>query len=336
MSDANVRGRFLWHELMTTDTKAAAAFYKQVAGWGTENWPHDPSYTLFVARKAPRAGLMILPPEAKAMGAPPNWMTYIGAPNVDETSRLAQQFGGRVLRQPADIPNVGRFSVLADPQGAVFAAYKSNQDGGGDDTPGLGDFSWHELATTDWQSAFDFYSRLFGWEKTESMDMGPDMGVYQMFGSKGRTVGGMYNKPANVAAPPHWLPYIKVVDSKRAAQRTTQLGGRVVNGPMQVPGGDWITMGIDPQGAVFAVHSVTPAAKQAAPAAKPKKAAAKRAKAAKRKPARKAKPAKRKAAKKSTRRPKSARRKAAGKSRPRRPVRKSAAKKKGGARKKRR
>src|SRR2546428_12046589 len=104
MSDANVRGRFVWHELLTTDTKAAAAFYKQVVGWGTQTWPQDPTYTLLVTRESPMAGLMILPQEAKAMGAPPNWMSYIGTPNVDETARLVQQLGGRVLRQPADIP----------------------------------------------------------------------------------------------------------------------------------------------------------------------------------------------------------------------------------------
>src|SRR3989442_9693489 len=79
MSDGNVRGRLVWHELLTTDTKAAAAFYKQVAGWATKGWPPDPSsYTLFVTKNVPRAGLMILPQEAKAMGAPPNWMSYVG------------------------------------------------------------------------------------------------------------------------------------------------------------------------------------------------------------------------------------------------------------------
>ncbi len=335
MSDANVRGRLVWHELLTTDTKAAAAFYKQVAGWGTKGWPQDPSsYTLFVMKNVPRAGLMILPQEAKAMGAPPNWMSYVGTPDVDETARMAAQLGGRVLRQPADIPTAGRFAVLADPQGAAFAAFtpSGQQQGPSDPTPGLGDFSWHELATNDWQSAFDFYRQLFGWEKTESMDMGAGMGVYQMFGFRGRTLGGMYNKPANVPGPPYWLPYIKVPDAKRVAETTKRLGGRVVNGPMEVPGGDWITAGIDPQGAVFAVHSAKPAAKKAA--AKPKKAAAKKT------PKRKA--AKKQAVKKkAARKPKRARRPArrtrvARRSRPRRPARRKAAKKKAGARRKRR
>ena len=101
--------------------------------------------------------------------------------------------------------------------------------------------------------------------------MGPGMGVYQMFGWKGRTIGGMFDKPANMPGPAYWLPYAKVADSKRVAALTAKFGGKVLNGPMEVPGGDWITMGMDPQGAVFAVHSVAkPAAAPKPKAAKPK------------------------------------------------------------------
>ena len=348
MSDANIRGRFVWHELMTTDTQAAAAFYKKVIGWSAESWPQDPSYKLFMGRGAMRAGLMILPEQAKAMGAPPSWVSYIGTPSVDETARLAEQLGGRVFRQPSDIPTVGRFAVIADPQGAVFSAFTpGNGSSQGDPKPGLGDFSWHELTTTDWQAAFDFYHRLFGWEKTEAMDMGPDMGVYQMFGVRGNTLGGMFNRPPNHPAPPNWLPYIKVADAKRAAEAATKAGGRVINGPMQVPGGDWIAQGIDPVGAVFAVHSTTPASKPA-PKAKPKKAAAKPAKkkpakkkpakkAARRKAARKARPAKKRATKKRATKKRATKKRATKKRARRSPPRRAArtSKRKRGARKKR-
>ena len=268
MADDSIRGRFVWHELMTTDTEAAASFYAKVVGWKIEAWQRDSSYTLFNTKDGGMAGLMLIPEDAKAMGAPPSWLCYIGTPDVDDTTSHAGSMGAKVLREPGDIPEVGRFSVLQDPQGAVFALFTPRGDGSRPEGSPLGDFSWHELITSDWPAAFEFYEALFGWEKTESMDMGP-MGVYQMYGWPGKTLGGMFNKPPEMPAPPHWLPYVKVPDVKKAAQTVEKLGGRILNGPMEVPGGDWIVQIMDPQGAVFALHSAKPAEpKEARPAAK--------------------------------------------------------------------
>jgi predicted enzyme related to lactoylglutathione lyase len=299
MPSPTYRDPFVWHELMTSDVDAALAFYQKVIGWTKQ--PHDPSYTMLVAKTGPIAGVMLLPEEAKAMGSPPCWLIYIGTPDVDETSRRAADLGGTVLRAPADIPEVGRFAVLADPQGAVFAAFTPKNMSMNVPRADIGGFSWHELATTDWQAALDFYQRLFGWEKTEATDMGP-LGTYQMYGLDGHTLGGIYNKPASMAAPPHWLAYIKVPDAKKTAGMARANGGQVLNGPMEVPGGDWTAQCMDPQGVVFAVHSTKPAVKAApAPKAAAKKPAAKKA-AAKKRPAKKAAakkpPKKKKAAKK--------------------------------------
>ena len=321
MADATARARFVWHELITTDTKSAAAFFTKVVGWKTQTWPQNPDYTLFMSGGRMMAGLMSLPADAAAMHMPPNWLSYVSSPNVDETAKRAEVLGGKVVKAPTDIPTVGRFVVLQDPQGAVFAAFTPNPGGAApSDTPAVGDFSWHELATTDWQGALAFYNGLFGWDATESMDMGPEMGTYQMYGWKGQTLGGMFNKSKQMPGPPSWLPYIKVKDSKTAANTAKKAGGQIINGPMQVPGGGWIAQGIDLQGAVFAVHSEPAAAKPQAAKPTTKKAAARKksapAKAAK--AAKKAKPAK---AKKSAKKA-SAARKAA-------PAKKASAKKTG-------
>jgi predicted enzyme related to lactoylglutathione lyase len=286
-----LRGRFVWHELLTSDPKAAAAFYGKIVGWAPQAWDKDPSYTLLTMGGRPVAGAMVLPEAAKAMGAPPHWFSHIGTSNVDVTARQAIELGGRVLKPAADVPGEGRFAVLQDPQGAVFGAYTPKQAPAGDTKPGLGEFSWHELMTTDWPSAFTFYQTLFGWEKTEAMDMGPG-GTYQMFGWKGNTLGGMMNKPTGMPGPPFWLPYAIVSDAKSVAETVKKLGGKVVNGPMEVPGGDWIVQGMDLQGVMFAVHSKKKVA--AARPAKKSKPVKKSKPAAKRKPAAKPKPTKRK------------------------------------------
>jgi len=125
--------------------------------------------------------------------------------------------------------------------------------------------------------------------------MGPQ-GVYRMFGPAGAKdpFGGMYSKASGSPGGPNWLPYIKVTDARPATKTAKSSGAQILNGPMQVPGGGWISMGIDPQGVMFAVHSAAPAA--AAP--KARKAAAKKKSAPKRAaaPKRKAKAAKKKAA----------------------------------------
>jgi predicted enzyme related to lactoylglutathione lyase len=191
-----------------------------------------------------------------------------------------------------------------------------------DDTP-PGDFSWHELATHDWRSAWDFYRSLFGWERESEMDMGP-AGTYFMFKRQGgvKPLGGIYNKPPEVPAPA-WLPYILVPSADKAVGIAKANGGMVVNGPMDVPGGDRIAQIIDPLGAMIAVHSTAATAatagtagtageqrrakrggqKEAGKAVKKKPAKKKAAKkVVKKRPAAKKKVAKKKATKKKARR----------------------------------
>src|SRR3982751_681228 len=119
-----VQGRFTWHDLMTTDPDAAKAFYTAVAGWGTQDWPGTtPPYTMFLAGDAMVGGVMQLPDEAIQQGAMSHWLTYIETQDVDETFALATKLGASTYVQPTDIPTVGRFAVLADPQGAMFALF---------------------------------------------------------------------------------------------------------------------------------------------------------------------------------------------------------------------
>jgi predicted enzyme related to lactoylglutathione lyase len=251
MSNADIRGRFIWHELMTTDPDAAEDFYSSIVPWKTQ--PSGmPSYTLWMSGKNRAGGLMELPAE-DASGTPPHWLIYVGTSDVDATVEEAQKLGGKVLKPAADIPNVGRFAVLSDPQGAAFAVFNPapGSDDGVSPGGGLGDFTWHELATTDLDSALPFYSELFGWSKGATHDMGA-MGIYQIISHGGQDVGGIY-KVRDASVPPSWLSYARVADASKAASAVKAGGGRVLNGPIEVPGGSWIVMLLDPQGGPFAV-----------------------------------------------------------------------------------
>ena len=256
------RGRFLWYELLTPAPDEAVDFYTSLIGWDTapfgpvEGPEGEEEYTMWMKGEAPVGGLMQLPEEAAAAGAPPHWLAYVGTPDVDATAEQASGLGATVLVPPTDIPTVGRFAVIQDPFGAVFAAYKPESDPPPEEDPSSGCFSWHELATRDYERAFDFYSALFGWEKTDAMDMGEE-GIYQMYGRGGATLGGMYNLTENMPWPPNWLYYIQVDDVHEAVDRVKGMGGQVLNGPMEVPGGDYIAQCLDPQGGGFAMHSLS-------------------------------------------------------------------------------
>ena len=203
MSDQSLRGRFLWHELVTADLKAAGRFFTKIADWKTEGWDQNPDYQMFVAKTGPMAGLAVLDAQSRAAGARPHWLTYIGSPDAAETGRQAVALGGRILKPLTELPPVGKWVVLQDPQGAVFAAFTPSQPPTAPEHPvELGDFSWHELATSDWKAAFEFYKKLFGWQETSAMDMGPDLGMYQMYGRGGAPLGGHLQQAEKRAGPP--------------------------------------------------------------------------------------------------------------------------------------
>lgn len=247
-------GRFVWYELMTTDAAAAQDFYGSVVGWTAKPFEAT-SYTILHAGESGVAGVMELPRQAGASGAPPHWMGYVWADSVDAAAEQVTRLGGNVHLPSSDIPGVGRFAVVADPQGAVFALFQSDMPAPGtpDPAPGSpGTIGWHELYAADWQAAFDFYAALFGWRKAEALDMG-ECGTYQLFSAGGQTVGGMMTKPPQVPTP-FWLYYFSVPDIDAALAKVRAGGGQVVVEPTQVPGGGWIVQARDPQGALFALH----------------------------------------------------------------------------------
>jgi len=166
--------------------------------------------------------------------------------------------GGSLHRPASDIPGILRFAVVADPQGAAFVLFTPFSDTPPPppipDKPGY--CAWRELMAGDGESAFAFYSRLFGWTKGATHDMGP-MGIYQLFVDQGETVGGMMTKPPQ-APRPHWNFYFRVDSVGAAVDRLKAAGGTVLMGPIQVPSNDWVVQGQDPQGAMFALISSTP------------------------------------------------------------------------------
>ncbi|HZZ62509.1 MAG TPA: VOC family protein, partial [Roseiarcus sp.] len=209
------------------------------------------AYSLFTIGDAPVAGLASLPEDARRTGATPHWIGYVGVDDVDSAVDRIKKAGGAVYVPPTDIPNISRFSVVADPQMATLALVKGRKSGQASAGPSApGRVGWHELLAADWETAFAFYGELFGWQKADS-HFGA-MGTYQGFSAGGKPIGGMFTKPATLPLP-FWLYYFNVDDIQAAAKRVEAGGGQILYGPTQVPGGPWIVHCTDSQGALFAL-----------------------------------------------------------------------------------
>jgi len=260
MASADVQGKFLWHELVTNDPAAAGAFYGKVLGWTPQAWDKDPSYTVLLTPKGPVGGIMKPGADAHAGGSSAHWMSYIGSNSVEDTVAAAQRLGGRILKGASDIPGGGRYAVVADPQGAVFGIHTPAASAAGGHATDA--FTWHELTTSDHAAALRFYRELFGWEQLAVHDMGA-MGPYVIFGRGGQQLGGMFSRSG---ASANWLAYVRVPSASKAAETAKAAGGKLINGPHQVPGGSWIAQLADPHGAAIAVNQPETAGESAQPA----------------------------------------------------------------------
>lgn len=242
---------FVWYELMTTDRAAAQAFYGAVCGW---TFGGDGDYAEVIAEGGRRiGGILTRPPEAASM--PPMWLGYIGVAELEPAIARLTEAGGRLHKGPVDMAGVGRWAVVADPQGAVFYLFEpARADDAADASAAVG---WHELYATDADAALGFYHAQFGWEADETLDMG-DHGKYRMFRAAGgsRAIGGIMRLPAP-ECPPMWNYYFLVPSVAAAADRIPAAGGAIRLAPMQVPGGSWVLQGVDPQGAAFALNSLS-------------------------------------------------------------------------------
>jgi predicted enzyme related to lactoylglutathione lyase len=255
VATSTLLGRPLWYELMTTDSKAAEGFYRAVVGWKTSPFEGAAQpYTMFNrGGDVSVAGVMTKPAEVKA---PPFWAMYVGVPNLEEAASQIKKLGGTAHTEAITVPTVGRMQMMMDPQGAAFYIYEpARAEQRPEGAAEVGEASWHELMTTDAAAAMKFYEQAFGWQPSDTMDMGP-MGKYQMFNRPHGMIGGMMNKPPEMAnVPPNWQIYFRVPDVDAAVELVKTNGGKILNGPMDVPGGDRVVNAMDPQGAAFGLHA---------------------------------------------------------------------------------
>lgn len=250
----NPAGTPIWYELITPDPDEAKRFYDPVMAWEIEARPSGPmDYRMIAVPDGLAGGVMRLSDEMAAGGARAGWLMYVCVDDVDASVAQAFDLGATVRVPPTDIPGVGRFALLLDPQGVAFYVMRGATEGAESavfqpDSPGR--VMWNELRTGDQAGALAFYGALFGWTVSGSMPMGP-MGDYVFLTVGDRPLGAAMTAPAGTSSA--WSFYTRVPDADEACEAIRAGGGTVMYGPVPVPGGDRVVISADPQGATFGV-----------------------------------------------------------------------------------
>ena len=239
-------GQFVWRECMTPDPERARGFYGELFGWQFRDMDMgDFKYPMIQLGERMLGGLVKLDP--KDGEHPSHWISYVSVDDVDATAAKAKTHGGKVGVAPMDIPGVGRMSVLGDPSGAWFTAFRSKSGDAADkpERPPVGDFCWETVSTTDLDAAKRFYADTLGWKAQ------PGPGGVDVFATASGVVVADLQKADRM--PPAWLTYVAVPKLADASARAAKLGGKVLVERVDVPEVGGIGVIADPMGAVIGI-----------------------------------------------------------------------------------
>ena len=274
MSDRYIPGVPCWVDTNQPDPEAAVAFYGGLFGWELEDVtpPGAPvRYFLALLRGGAVAGIASQPQGTQRAVA---WDTYVWVADADETAAKVRASGGSILSEPADIGGTGRTALCADAEGAAFCLWQAGEHRWRSGRNEPGSLNFNDLHTRDLDRASALYGAVFGWEL---LDLGGGhawalrgYGDFLERRNPGTRAGmaelGAPERFEDVVAsvvtisddtPPHWGVTFAVDDADAIAARATELGGRVIAAPFDVP---WVRMTViaDPQGATFTASKFVP------------------------------------------------------------------------------
>jgi predicted enzyme related to lactoylglutathione lyase len=249
----HAHGTFSWAELATTDAAAAKHFYFALLRWAIEDMPAGPDMIYSMCKVGSEYASALYQMGNDMKGVPPHWASYITVDDVDALAKQIVAQGGKLVKEPFDVLDVGRMAVATDPSGAMFCLWTARQHIGAGVLHDPGAMTWNELHTNDPARAAKFYTSVFGWT-TEAHDMG-EMGVYTLFNGAGQTSNVAGLMPiTQPGTPPHWLVYFAVTDCDASAKKAQQLAAKLLVPPTDIPNIGRFALLSDPQGATFALY----------------------------------------------------------------------------------
>lgn len=244
-------GRFVWHDLVTSDVAACRRFYGGLLGWTFDETTRE-GRPYVVARSLGQLAGGIVERQAGKEGHAA-WLSYLSVPDLDAAVGQVTSAGGKVLYPPTEVGAYGRVAVVLDPQGAPIglAAVAATLPAEPAQPP-LNRFFWMEYLAKDGPAALAFYKGLAGYDSTVgASEHGIDYHVLKRLRSR----AGLLQMPPQLdQVEPNWLPYVRVEDPAASAARALSLGGRVVLEPRADVRKGTLAIVTDPTGGAIALQ----------------------------------------------------------------------------------
>lgn len=270
MTERYIPGVPCWADAVYADPEAAVEFYSGLFGWHCED-TMPPDHPGHYYQASLDGGLVAAISSFEGDDVPSAWTSYVWVDDADATTATAAQAGGSVLVEPTDIPGSGRFSLIADPQGAVFGTWQADQHRGATKINEHGSVVFNDLYTPDIAAAETFYGQVFGWKASSVAD--GSMWTMSAYGDHLETLQpGLRAQMAEMGAPgfenvvasvqeaegaAHWGISFATDDVEATVERATQLGATIVTEPVR---SSWVIEAAieDPQGARFTAVQYDP------------------------------------------------------------------------------
>jgi hypothetical protein len=265
-----LHGKLVWYELVSSDPAKSKAFHAELLGWTVE--PQEMAGMKFELAKAGGKDVATIRP-ADDKKTKSHWVPFVSVADVDAAVAAIEQNKGKVVKAAMDVPDIGRFAFVSDPNGAMFAVFKgARSDDPDTDQSKAGEFVWAENLTKNKKAqdaALAFYPAAVGYT-VSSMDVGEGKkkSKYDMLSMADdnkpkHRAGVVPAKPASLGG--HWLPWVSVDDVDGTVAKVKGLKGKVVTKPHDIPGVGRAAVVTDPTGAPLGLlKSLSPEEQKAA------------------------------------------------------------------------
>jgi predicted enzyme related to lactoylglutathione lyase len=246
-------GKFVWHNLVTSDGEAARRFYGGLFGWEFEV-KEDGRYSVIMFHGRNLGGIL----DASKDGNAPKrgrWLSAMSVANLEASLAAVDAAGGKQLEAPIDVPGVGHVVTVEDADGAVLHLLSSGRGDPPDVEPQVHTWLWHELLANHADRALEFYEGAFGY-RVEPLKKKPSSD-YRVLWSSGEARAGILANPFE-GTRSAWVPYVRVDDPAALAERVAELGGTVVIAPRPDVRDGTLALVLDPSGAPVALQKWSP------------------------------------------------------------------------------
>jgi len=248
-----IPGKFVWHNLVTSDGEAARQFYGELFGWEFDV-RDDGRYSVITFRGRNLGGIL----DASKDGNAPkrgHWLSAMSVASLDASLTAVEEAGGKQLEAPIDVSGVGRVVTVEDADGALLHLLFSDHGDPPDVEPPVHTWLWHELLANHADRALEFYESAFGY-RAEPLKKNPSS-EYRVLWSSGDARAGILQNPFEKTRSA-WIPYVRVDDPAALAERVTELGGSVVIAPRPDVRDGTLALVLDPSGAPLALQKWSP------------------------------------------------------------------------------